>query len=141
MNGEKARLGSYKRVWELYDRGGKALKVILNAWLRDRYPPATTCEGGALERLVVDLERLADASGLRACGEGDNQRYLPNGAEMVAKFRKAWRRLDAKGLCGEPGGVEYRRVLDAWIAAGFPRRVTRFIRRASNRPAEGGSHA
>lgn len=47
-------------------------------------------------------------------------------------FRETYKRLAAVGACDEPGGVEYHRVRQEWIAAGRPKDIEEFIRRRAN---------
>jgi len=56
------------------------------------------------------------------------------GVVYAAFFDAAYRDLADKGRADEPGGAEYRRVKDEWIAAGCPKNVSSFICKAANRP-------
>lgn len=47
-------------------------------------------------------------------------------------FNGIWLHLSNQGQCDDLGGMEYRRVLDAWIAAGKPDWVALFIRTRAN---------
>lgn len=49
------------------------------------------------------------------------------------RFWRVYYRLMMRGYCDSPGGMEYRRVKREWRAAGRPRPIADFIKRAANR--------
>lgn len=54
----------------------------------------------------------------------------------VYSFCRVWERLSEQGECDALGGAEFSRVLEAWLAAGRPTPIVRFIRPQANWPAD-----
>jgi hypothetical protein len=55
--------------------------------------------------------------------------------EAEIGFVRTWCMLAGQGECDAVGGAESFRVFRAWLAAGRPTRVARFILELANRPA------
>jgi len=57
--------------------------------------------------------------------------------QRLRQFRASYERLSENGHCDAPGGMEYRRVRNEWLLAGFSESVDQFIRwRANAWPGE-----
>ena len=54
---------------------------------------------------------------------------------MTCIFRATWQGLSEKGHCDALDGVQFNRVFNEWVAAGYKIPLIPFIREAANRPA------